>query len=56
MSKKDSYQVIYRRKSNPDSNVYASRFASSPSEARNMVKADEARMGHVITIISCVKR
>ena len=56
MSAKSSYSVTYTRKSNPGSMMYATRMASSVSEAKNMVKADEARRGEIVTIIACVKR
>ena len=56
MSTKSGYSVSYTRKNQPGSIIHASRYASSASEAKNMVKADEARMGNIVTIIACVKR
>lgn len=56
MSAKSSYSVTYTRKINPGSMMYATRMASSVSEAKNMVKADEARRGEIVTFIACVKR
>lgn len=56
MSTKSHYSVTYTRKSQPGAMMHATRLASSVSEARNMVKADEARRGEIVTIIACVKR
>lgn len=56
MSTKHNYSVSYTRKSRPDSICHTTRLASSVSEARNLVKSDEARRGEIVTIIACVKR
>jgi len=53
---KHMYSVTYTRKNEPGSMLYTSRYASSASEARNMVKADEARAGNIAVVIACVKR
>ena len=56
MSTKHHYSVSYTRKSRPDSICHTTRLASSASEARNLVKSDEARRWEIVTIIACVKR
>lgn len=56
MSEKASYQVAFTRKNEPGVMVYAPAFASSASEAKNIVKMNEARRGNVITVRACVKR
>ncbi len=55
MSNKHTYSVTYTRRGEPGSLLHTTRMASSAAEARNIVKAEEARRGNIATVVACVK-